>query len=525
MTNQETPNSLATFDENNPRATISSPRSIKACKTEGVLPRDLIFKPIEAFQEKNLSPRLVKLRFDFFEAKRRDLLAASRRARESLVADEAREKGASNSQLDVLASQSGLTKGAIMAMNSDGLKQERQKLLRAQEKERDWLKNALNIELAGLKKLEASNQMLTEQATGDAEEQIERARKTKELNDKRQQEEERKAMEAEARQKLEKQIAKEEFHKNQIELEKKGREEAKKQKEAYERQVAEMERKKQKEIEKEQAREQAAEEQEARKAEMRAQDLRRMDIMDQQKVACYEAMGEKKEKRDIRIYQSIQANQEIEAKRRDDFEERQRHSQIREERLMQARAVEQEEGAKRSFQTMMKRKVIQEEAARKAEDRRLAILESQEETELRLLEHEQKKERYLDFKHELDGLRGKNKEINVERQRRREEHARETVADQVRKKDEKIDALNNERRRLWEIRRTAQGEAYRARELVKNEIMRQRVASKYNSKALEAQLNSLMNHDIFTPKVLQSSTSLPLLQASMGQSQQGVEAL
>merc|ERR1712151_1063924 len=82
---------------------------------------------------------------------------------------------------------------------------------------------------------------------------------------------------------------------------------------------------------------------------------------------------------------------------------------------------------------------------------------------------EQKKERYLDFKRELDGLRGKNKEINVERQRRREEASREHVAEQVRKKDEKIDALNNERRRFYEIRRNAQSEAYRAREIVKNE--------------------------------------------------------
>ena len=33
------------------------------------------------------------------------------------------------------------------------------------------------------------------------------------------------------------------------------------------------------------------------------------------------------------------------------------------------------------------------------------------------------------------GLRSKNKEINVERQRRREEHERESIADAVKKKD------------------------------------------------------------------------------------------
>merc|ERR1712188_355970 len=114
----------------------------------------------------------------------------------------------------------------------------------------------------------------------------------------------------------------------------------------------------------------------------------------------------------------------------------------------------------------------------------MAILKNQDETEMRLLEHEQKKERYLDFKRELDGLRGKNKEINVERQRRKEEAKRESIADDVRKKDEKIDCMRSERQRLWQIRMSAQMEAHRARELVKSEIIRQRIRSKFDSKTL-----------------------------------------
>merc|ERR1719410_1787319 len=144
---------------------------------------------------------------------------------------------------------------------------------------------------------------------------------------------------------------------------------------------------------------------------------------------------------------------------------------------------------------MMRRKVIQEEAMKKAEEKRAVILESQEETEYRLLEHEQKKERYLDFKRELDALRGKNKEINVERQRRREESQRELVAEQVRKKDEKIKAMNEERKKLWDIRRHQQTELTRCREMVKNEIMKQRVQSKFDSKALEKKLMAMLNED------------------------------
>merc|ERR1711870_74927 len=110
-----------------------------------------------------------------------------------------------------------------------------------------------------------------------------------------------------------------------------------------------------------------------------------------------------------------------------------------------------------------------------------------------------------------DGLRGKNKEINVERQRRKEEAKRESIADDVRKKDEKIDCMRSERQRLWQIRMTAQMEAHRARELVKSEIIRQRVRSQFDSRILSKKVTTLMNQDVFHPKVVQTSHSMPTL--------------
>jgi len=504
--------SLATFDENDPRVVIGSPRSLQACKTEGVLPQELIFRPIEAFQEKNLSPRLVKLRYDFFEAKRRDLLAAARKAREQMIAEEKREK--EGGQKEALALQIGLSKGAIQAINSDNIQLERNRAMRAQENQRNWLKNQLRSELHALKTMEQNN-IRQQQESSDNEAAIqEAARRMKEVNDKRAAAEERKAMEAEARQKLEKQIAQEEFHKAQQEIKRKAAADAKKEKEAYERQVRQAKEKHEAELEKERKREQAYADQQTRKEEMRAQDLKRTDQMEQQKRMFQQAMRQKKDERDLRIWKSMENNQEIERKRREDFEERQRQEQAREERLAMQKALEQEESAKKSFQTMMRRKVIQDEAARKAEERRDAIVEQQEDTEARLLEHEQKKERYLDFKRELDGLRLKNKEINVERQRRKEEAHREAQAEDVRRKDEKMEWLQSERKRLWQIRRAAQTEAYRARELVKNEIMRQRVASKFNSKDLASHVDNHLQHILFSPAMyeesyLKKSTSMP----------------
>jgi len=515
---------LADFDENNPIAFLSSPRSLQACKMEGVLPSELVYKPIEAFQERQLSPRLVKLRYDFFEAKRRDLLAAARRARDAMVAEE--RKDHSSQSLDIITKDAGVLKSAIVAMNSDGLKQERNKLLKAQANEKKWLQNALQIELNQLRTLEANNQQLSDNANKDEEKIREKARQVKEMNDMRAAEEERKQMELEARQKLEKQIAKEEFAKHLEALTRKAAAEAESQKRAYERQFLNAERKRQAELEKEQKRQQEHEEQEARKEEMRAQDLRRREVLEQQKCEYQQQMAEKKAHKDDRIMQSIQANMEMEQKKREDFEEKQRQEALREERLMHANAMDQEESAKKAFQTMMKRKMIAEEASRKQEERRMCTLGQQEETEWRLLEHGQKKERYLDFKRELDGLRNKNKEINVERQRRREEATREAVAEQVRKKDEKINIMNQERARLRDLRRSAQAQAYKARELVKSEIMRQRISSKFNSKIVEQKLGGLLSNDLFNEKALVSSASAPvlksILQATMHQ--QSVEA-
>ena len=45
-----------------------------------------------------------------------------------------------------------------------------------------------------------------------------------------------------------------------------------------------------------------------------------------------------------------------------------------------------------------------------------------------MMEHEMKKHRYLEFKRELDHLKEKNKELNVERTRRRQEYFRMKLA-------------------------------------------------------------------------------------------------
>jgi len=507
--------SLLTFVENDAAAVITSPRSLHACKIEGVSPKELIFKPQDAFQEKNLSPRLANLRFSFFEAKRHDLLAATRRTREKLISEDGRDKDAGCGSLDVISKHTGLSMGAFYALNSDGLKIERQNLLRAQENERLWLQNALNHEVNMLKTLEKDDATLSATACCKSDKASDAAAlRAKELNDRRMQDEERKARESEAKLKLEKQLATEEFQKKQQDIAEQKEFELEKQKDLYERQIREINRKRQVEIAREGKKQELWTRQQERVGQMQAQDVKRGDILDQQRQVKLQGLRNKKGERDARVQQSVEKNTMLERQRRQDYEDKQERARQREERVAFERALQLEETAKQSFQQMMRRRLMQETAARKHEDRVATILENQEHVEQRLLGHEGKKERYLDFKRELDTLRLQNKEFNVKRQRRKEDNHREEVAEKVRTKEEKMEAMAFERQRLWEIRRQAQAEAHRTRQDVKQQILHQMVRSKFNARVVEASLDSALKNDFLQPTLITCASAPTLRPAS-----------
>merc|ERR1719231_147607 len=147
---------------------------------------------------------------------------------------------------------------------------------------------------------------------------------------------------------------------------------------------------------------------------------------------------------------SMQNNLDLEQKREDDFNFRLEQDRQRNEKLALERRLYQEQSAKKSLQMLLKRRAIAEESNRQLEENRQRTLEHMEEVDNRMMEHEMKKHRYLEFKRELDHLKEKNKELNVERTRRRQEFKRETTAEGCRQKTMKADITVLERQRLWD---------------------------------------------------------------------------
>eukprot|EP00928_Gymnodinium_smaydae_P063015 TRINITY_DN46720_c0_g1_i1.p1 TRINITY_DN46720_c0_g1~~TRINITY_DN46720_c0_g1_i1.p1 ORF type:complete len:666 (-),score=159.65 TRINITY_DN46720_c0_g1_i1:84-2081(-) len=104
--------SLNDFDQADPYAEISSPRSLQACAIEGVLPEELRYSPIEHFEQPGLPPRIASMRHDFFEAYRQDVLEMARQSRVTLLDEEYESKGG---QLSPNQSTMSLTAGSITA--------------------------------------------------------------------------------------------------------------------------------------------------------------------------------------------------------------------------------------------------------------------------------------------------------------------------------------------------------------------------------------------------------------------------
>merc|ERR1719506_204836 len=141
----------------------------------------------------------------------------------------------------------------------------------------------------------------------------------------------------------------------------------------------------------------------------------------------------------------MQNNFELERMREQEFNDRLNEDRERNEKLALERRLFQEQAAKKSLQMLLKRRSIAEESNRQLESKRQDTLEHMEEVDNRMLNHEMKKHRYLEFKRELDHLKEKNKELNVERTRRRQEFKRETTAESCRQKTMKADMTVLER--------------------------------------------------------------------------------
>lgn len=74
--------SLSSFPDFERIRVVNTPRSLQACRREGILPTELLYKPLESFAKPGQAKEVTKAIYDFYEAKRLESLQAARKNRQ-----------------------------------------------------------------------------------------------------------------------------------------------------------------------------------------------------------------------------------------------------------------------------------------------------------------------------------------------------------------------------------------------------------------------------------------------------------
>merc|ERR1719159_567385 len=431
-----------------------------------------------------------------------------KRSRTQLVSKEERQQslgGHSASSSPELKRRSQAADGhlivaAASAKESDTIALEKHKLARVQSNERKWLQAALGSELKRLRDLEAADQRLSQEAADGEKAAVDDSKRRKEQAEKKRQEEMKKAAEQAAMLRLERQLAKEQFEREQEEAHMKAKRDAIEKKRALERAKEEAEQKRQRDLEKQAAQERAWQRQQERIQEMNEKDAERRRVQAQLKKEQMDAFKAKVDAKNDRIQKSIENNMMLAQQKEEELEAQIASNMERQARLDEEKMLAQQQAAKRSLHMYLKRKEIADNAAKEQEDRRQEVLQKMEEVEARMMDHDMKKERYLEFKRELDMLKEKNKELNVQRMNRRQEYRREQLAEQARQKAAKADFVQLERQRLYDDRRRTASVSQAYRDRVREIVHTQKLESKFDSSAVEGALLQVFSDPSFNPK-------------------------
>merc|ERR1719261_2466699 len=271
-------------------------------------------------------------------------------------------------------------------------------------------------------------------------------------------------------------------------------------KNALERAKEEAARKHQMELEKQAAQERAWQRQQERIQEMNEKDAERRRVQAQLKKEQMDAFKAKVDAKNDRIQKSIENNMMLAQQKEEELEAQIASNMERQARLDEEKMLAQQQAAKRSLHLYLKRKEMADNAAKEQESRRQEVLQKMEEVEQRMMDHDMKKERYLEFKRELDMLKEKNKELNVQRMRRRQEYRREQLAEQARQKAAKADFVQLERQRLYDDRRRTASVSQAYRDRVREIVHTQKLESKFDSSAVEGALLQVFSDPSFNPK-------------------------
>lgn len=507
--------SIEDFDPMERKIKINSPRSLEACKIEGVLPKELLYIPKEKFREPGLPKEVGDLRYEFHENKRMELIELVKKAREEIMEDldrsvydhptmagstlyqtpngnfmSARSIKTSKSTRSCLSMKSSALVGEAMNKDKETTQKQMELIKRIKEKEQKRFEKYLINE-------ERKNKIIEEkEARFEQLRKIEQKRNEhikkilKEESEKKMVEEITQEKEETKREKIEKKQAWENFLKN---LDEQKRQEAI---EERERKKHERELKKKEEQRLEKIRQCEEQQQKmilANEEKMKEMNQKYKEQM--KKMKQYEI--ERKKQRELRaidkrkkIQQIMKAKEEKEQRDLAKFLEKQHQDYEREMTLKKERHKSlMDIRAQADAKNQQKDRILKQ-----AEDRmQMKInhwLEKQKEADKRLEKMKEQEHFQEILRKEFITLNNQSKFYNKKRFQRKTRYQEEKMREKLALEDMKIEAMAEQRNELKNVRKRALNDMERQRQDIQNALYHMTVWNSFSPKVVEKICNS-----------------------------------
>jgi hypothetical protein len=457
--------SLDRLEDFEQRRTVNTPLSLEACRSEGIDPSELLFKPRSAFDDLDLPDYVKDLEYEFYEKRRQETLSMVRKKRELLAKEEHTR------------SQSGSRTMASPRFEGD--------LERAKEKHLKFINKIMASETV------ASEKMTELQREKARREEMEQRKREEEILAERKRTEDKHRAEIEAalhekdqernsrRQALKafKQTLQEKQEQEEKEKERKRQAEA-------ERQARERER--QAKIEQVlSAAQKALQEKEIRLLEKREKDkLRQQRLREQQDQlrARLSAQGQAAEKKRYQVLENLQAQLED---RRQEYYRRRQEERMKTERFLAEQRRSLESLRMSSSQRNDRIFKTRETSEKMLEENRKQILKKSSESDLKVAEQKQKLEQEMEQRRYRDMLKDLKKELNLQRFRRKQDYIAQQAERRLQEQYRRIDQFGRMKSQVLNRRLQLSTENEIKKFSMKESLYQMTVSKKWDFKLLK----------------------------------------
>ncbi|OMJ71870.1 hypothetical protein SteCoe_29815 [Stentor coeruleus] len=451
---------------------VSTPRSLEACKREGITAKDLVYKPLEYFKQIDLAPDIQSMYYEYFENKRRQLIKLVKSTRKKIIEEEQTNKSKSSSVLNdemKISQQSDKSKNIQLKSVAKVLSNEalisREIELRHQEHMQLLMRNQEKTKEKALR----SKELAEMQRVKEIEKQKALCKKLREeqklLVNKIKNDLKNKSLESQIEENKQKEHESTMQQKN---------EKLKEHLEKAEEHLAKLREEREKKIKQKDLKEQKRQEKIRREVKTARIKIR--------------AKSKKIEKKRIELI----AKFEEEMERRKAFhdilmkEEEQRSVNIIEgqnEKLKEKHRAMSQERIKRSQMA----KITSEEFIEK---KRMKLQEKNEEIAKRMEENEEMKKQDAEMKKHRELIKQFNKEWNLMREKKKKEHEEKMIRRRIKRDNKKIEELARLKQKQLKLRKCVSQQELVRKEKIQDAFYQMSITKKWNKNILTRALNS-----------------------------------